>query len=76
MSEKRTLILALGNPRYGDDRVGQVIGQTLFEQETLPDDVVFSEHGMNGLVNALLGRYFQRRIMVETADHPAITRGK
>ena len=63
-----TLVLALGNPLCGDDGVGTAVLQALAAREDLPDGVMLSCRGVNGLLAALIGQQWRRIILVDAAN--------
>jgi hydrogenase maturation protease len=68
---KRVLILGLGNPLLGDERIGVRVVEELKGLE-LPDGVTVAEGGTTGLGLVGLMEGYQRVIVVDAADmgHP------
>lgn len=64
----RTFILALGNPLCGDDGIGLAILKELINMESFPQGITPLDGSRSGLMNPLLGRYFQWGIIVDAVE--------
>lgn len=66
-TDRKTLVLALGNPLRGDDGVGAAVLQQL-DQMDLPPHVTMIDGGTPGLESVLLLQGYQRAIIIDAAD--------